>query len=218
MTNSNYNKKERLGFALVELLVAMAIFSLVATAVYATLYTSIKAYHRTQAELGSNQDIQQILDRLSNELRNCLNKVYPEEDRAAFKADAHSLSFYALKDVYSQSGLKKTITKFSYRFDNGKLFKKTQIDKDVFLGGEDFEEEELLDDIQSLTFEYMYFKKVYSEGEDPYEWKTDWDEKFNIPRAVRVKLDKIAPNGGPGINIIRHIYLTRGVVEAQKLE
>lgn len=216
MTNSNYSKKERLGFTLIELLVAMAIFGLVATVVYTTLYTSIKAYHRTQAELGLNQDVQQILDRLSKELRNCHSDAYQEEDKGGFRADAHSLSFYAIKDIYFQSGYEKSIARFSYRFENGKLLKKSQVDKDVFGQGEDFEEEELLKDIQSLTFEYLYFKKVYNEGEYPYEWKTEWDQKFNIPRAVRIKIVKVAPKDNLSINIIRHIYLPQGVVEVQK--
>ena len=86
------------GFALIELLVAISIFAVVVTVVYTTLYTGVKAYQRTQIELILNQEINQIFDKLSVELRNCNDASYNEtEDWGGFRGDAQSISFFTIK-------------------------------------------------------------------------------------------------------------------------
>lgn len=204
-------------FVLIELLVAVAIFGVVATIVSTTLYTSIKAYYRTQAELNLNQEINQILERLSVELKNCYDAEYDEEqDKGGFIADSSSLSFFTIKDIYSPGDARKSLARFSYRFEEGKLFKKSQIDEQAFLDQANFLEDELLSDIQSLTFEYLYFKKTYSEGEYPYEWKTEWIDKTIIPRGVRIKITKIDSKENISIEVERCIYLAQGEADAQE--
>ncbi|MFH1621947.1 MAG: prepilin-type N-terminal cleavage/methylation domain-containing protein [Candidatus Omnitrophota bacterium] len=206
----------RAGFALVELLVAISIFSVVMTVVYATLYTSIKAYHRTQGELRLNREVNQILDRLSLELRNCYDAEYDaENDKGGFLADAQSLDFFTIQNIYSQEDFRKTLARFSYNFRDNKLFKKTQVDKDAFLNEVDFPEEELISDIQELIFSYLYFKSERLEKEFEYEWKPEWIDKSRVPRGIRIELVRYDPYNEISLSLKRYIFIQQGEIGTQ---
>jgi type II secretion system protein J len=209
-------KTQNNAFALVELLVAIAIFAVIITVVYTTLYTSVKAYQRTQRELELNQEISQVLDKLSVELRNCYDAEYnEEEDSGGFIADAQSMSFFTIQNIYSQEALRKSLARISYSFDDTSLFKKIQIDEDVFMDEDNFNEEELISGIQDFNIEYLYFKKEFFEDEYKYEWKEQWSDKALVPKGIRVKLARHDPKNNISINFERYIYIEQGEIGVQ---
>jgi type II secretion system protein J len=195
------------GFALIELLVAISIFAVIATVVYTTLYTSLKAHNRTQNELKINQEINQVLDKLSAELRNCYDAEYnEEEDKGGFVASVQDISFFTIQNVYSQGNPQKLLARVNYNFSNGKLFKKIQLDEDAFLDPGNFQQEELLADIQELNFSYLYL----SEGEAQYEWKDQWQDKSAIPKAVKMHIKRHDPDSDTSVTLNRYILLMQG--------
>jgi prepilin-type N-terminal cleavage/methylation domain-containing protein len=219
MTRLCYFKKTKSSFALVELLVAISIFGVVATVVYTTLYTSIKAYHKTQGQLRLNQEINQVLDRLSGELRNCYGADYNEDqDKGGFIADSQNMAFFTIQNTYTQGSFKKLLARLTYSFENGKLFKKIQSDDEAFLEDSDFQVEELLSDIQDLKLEYLYFKKTFMEGEYPYEWKSEWFDvdKDLVPKGVKIEITLHDPQTNMDISLKRYIFLTQGEIPTQQ--
>jgi prepilin-type N-terminal cleavage/methylation domain-containing protein len=189
----DYSKKIKSSFALIELLVAVAIFGVVASTVYTALYTGINVYHRAKTELGLNQEVNQILDRLSLELRNCYDAEYDEgRDSSRFIGQERNLSFFTMKDIYTKDGLNKTIARCSYRFSEGKLLKQTKIGVDALADNQDIEEEELMAGI-SLLFSNTSILKIFEEGEYPYEWKSEWQDKMLIPAGIKVEMVKLDP-------------------------
>lgn len=205
------------GFALVELLVAVSIFAVVITVVYTTLYTAIKTYHRAQRELRINQEINQLLDRLSMELRNCYDSEYvKEEERYGFIGGAQSVSFFTIQNVYSESGIRKLLARIKYNFANEKLFKKLQLDENVFLDEGNFQEEELISDIKELSLQYLYFKRVYLEGEYKYEWLSEWTDKSLIPKGIRINITRYDPETNMSVSFKRNILLEQGQVGVQE--
>lgn len=216
MFKDNYSQKSQSAFALIELLVAMAIFAIVSTVVYTTLYTGIKAYQRTQIELTLNKEVNRVLDRLSVELRNCYDAEYvEEEDEGGFIADAQSLSFFTIQNDYSQGDFRKSLARFSYSFRDGKLFKKSQVDKNAFLSAENFPEQELLSDIHSLDFQYLYFKKTYNEREYSYEWKSEWLDRSLVPYGIKVEIVKLDLKENIQVSLKRCILMLQGEIDAQ---
>ena len=200
------------GFALIELLVAISIFAVVITVVYTTLYTGLKAYHRTQGELRLNQEINQVLDKLSVELKNCYDAEYNvEEDKGGFVADSQNLSFFTIQNTYSQGSFKKLLARITYKFIEGTLFKKVQLDEDAFLEEGDFKEEELISDIEALSFQYLYSKE---EGES--EWKPEWSDKSHIPKGVKIEITRYDPKIDISVNLKRYIFLIQGQVVVQE--
>ncbi len=204
------------GFALVELLVAIAIFAIVITVVYTTFYTGIKAYHKAQAQLRLNQEINQILDKLSIELRNCYDEEYDEEeDAGGFIGEAQSLSFFTIQNVYSQGSIKKLLARITYSFSEEKLFKKIQLDENTFLDESGFNLEELISDIKELSFQYLYFKKTFLEGEYPYEWKSQWTDKSLVPEGVKIEITRYDAESDNSVSLKRNILLRQGEIGVQ---
>lgn len=204
--------KSLTGFALIELLVAISIFAVVVTVVYTTLYTGLKAYHRTQGELRLHQEINQILDKLSVELRNCYDAEYnEEEDKGGFVADSQNISFFTIQNTYSQGSFKKLLARLTYNFIEGTLFKKVQLDEDAFLEEGDFQEEELISDIQELSFEYLY-----SGEEGEFEWKSEWSDKSLIPKGVKIEITRYEPEKDISLNLNRYIFLMQGQIATQE--
>lgn len=212
----NIHKLPKSAFALIELLVAISIFATVITVVYSTLFISLKIYQRTQRELRLTQDINKVLDKLSKELRNCYDAEYNEqEDEGGFIADAQRLSFFTIQNVYSQGSFKKTLARISYSFNEEKLLKKTQRDKDAFLDESDSKEEELISGIQSFKIEYLYFKKVFFTEDYKYEWKPGWAEKSLIPQGIRIEIVKLDPKYNISVAYKRYIFIQQGEVGVQ---
>ncbi|MFC1646231.1 type II secretion system protein J [Candidatus Omnitrophota bacterium] len=210
--------KKLTGFALIELLVAISIFSIVITVVYTTLFISLKTYHRTQRELRLTQDINKVLDKLSMELRNCYDAEYKEqEDKGGFIADAQRVSFFTIQNVYSQGSFEKTLARISYSFSDGKLLKKTQRDKEAFLDESDFKEEELISGVQSFKIEYLYFKKAFFQEDYKYEWKSEWVDKSQIPQGIRIEIVKLDPKYNINAAYKRYIFIQQGEVGVQDL-
>ncbi len=196
--------KERLAFVLIELLVAISIFVVVASAVYTTLYVGIRSYKATQKETRLNQKLNHVLDRLSVELRNCYDADYNKEDNSGgFIGDSGSISFFTIKDVYRGDNFQKMLARITYNFKEGRLFKKTQLDKDAFLDSSDFEEKEILSGIKELNFKYLYFK----EAQNSYEWRSKWPNKSIIPQGIVIEINL---DGSPMLK--RYIYLAQGEI------
>ena len=216
MPKESCPKKLKRSFVLVELLVAVSIFAVVVSVVYATLYTGIKAYSRIQRELRLNQEVNQILDRLSAELRNCYDAEYnAEDDRGGFIGNNQNLSFFTIQNVYSNGGLKKLLSRPTYSFKDGALFKKIQLDGDIFLDEESFQEEELISDIGELSFEYLYSKSGYFPEEFEYEWKPEWLDKSLIPKGVKIKITRYDTQADISLSLERYILLLQGEVAVQ---
>ncbi|MDD5005124.1 MAG: prepilin-type N-terminal cleavage/methylation domain-containing protein [Candidatus Omnitrophica bacterium] len=211
-----YLNRQRLSFALIELLIAIAIFAVIVTVIYITLYSGMKAYHKTQVQLIINQEINQVLDKLATELRNCYDAEYNKEDgRGGFIANSENISFFTIQNVYLNDGPGKLLARISYVFRDGKLFKKIQLDKDAFLDAGSFNEEELISDIKEFNFQYFYFKKVFPEGEDKYEWKSEWADKNLIPKGIKIELTRYDPKEGISVSLKRYIFLAQGEIPAQ---
>ncbi len=217
MSKENNHKISKSAFALIELLVAVSIFAIVITVVYSTLFIGIKTYHRIQAELNLNQDINRALDRLSIELRNCYDAEYNEQkEEGGFIADSQSLSFFTIQNDYSQESYPRLLARVSYSFREESLFKKSQIDKDAFLEEENFAEEELLSGIQTFSIKYLYYKKEYFEEEYKFEWKSEWIDRALVPQGISIEITKLDSENNISASLNRHIFLQQGEIGVQQ--
>jgi type II secretion system protein J len=214
MSKQNYTKKSKTALALIELLVAISIFAAVATVVYSTLFTGTNAYQRAQKELELNQETNQILDRLSTELRNCYGADYNNEtEKGGFIGEPNKISFFTIQNIYSKDTSKKVLARVGYNFKDNKLFKKLQLDKDTFLDESQFQEEELLSDIKNFNLEYLYLKRA---SETEYEWKSAWEDKSLVPKGVRVELARHDAQTNTDVSLKRYILLMQGEIPPPK--
>ena len=76
-------RKIRAGFTLLELLVAVTIFSIVAVALYSSFYAGIRILRRTQEAIKLHQNLRLVTEELSLDLRNSLLAPLKEETKTA---------------------------------------------------------------------------------------------------------------------------------------
>lgn len=211
----NNCNRYKTAFTLVELLIAISIFATVIAVVYTTLYTGLKAYHRIQAELRLNQEINQVVDKLSTELRNCYDAEYDEEkEGTGFLADANSLSFFTIQNIYLENASRKVLARVAYIFEDGTLFKKIQIDKDAFLDEGTFPKEELIGDIEECNFQYLYFESL--EEEPKFEWVSDWEHREFIPSGIKIKIKRRDVENDITVYLERYIFLNQGTISTME--
>jgi len=198
------------GFTLVEVLIACSIFAISLTVVYMTMRTSIHAYQKTQSELELYQDANNILDKVSLELRNCYSaELDKDSGEGRFLADNHNLYFFTLVNSYSKGVPINVIERINYKFMGGKLFKIIKKDEYAFSEQEPALEDSLIN-AKDVTFQYLYFVK--KTGGDSYEWKDAWLDNKMIPKGVKVKFELIDPEDNSVVHIEREIYVAQGQV------
>ena len=179
------------GFSLVELLLALAIFSVVGLAVSTTFSVGINSWRKIEGLSRKDQEARLILDRISRELRNCVSMgiksfndvnnpegydFYGEKDKLCFftsREDGISAVMYKKKTDGGSSGnlpvfsLERTSTKFT-----------TAPFKEEVAG------ESLFDLVKDVEFKYL--RKVDSE----LKWQESWigEDAINLPLAVWIKV------------------------------
>lgn len=171
----------RKGFTFIELLIALTIFSIIATSMYFTLNTGIKVWSRSNESIRENQRFRICFDIISKDLKNII--AYPP-----IKPEwgAERISFPAIVDTYEGDTVKTELVKVIFYFDDIKkgLVRVCATVKEGF--DEAYAEEKiLLDDIENLAFQYCYKIK----DEERYEWKDTWGFDDKIPRGIRIKAD-----------------------------
>lgn len=163
---------------LIEVLVAVAIFSSLSVSLYLLLRSGIVVRKRIESEYGGLQNIYLHLERIGQELRNVI--IFTQND-TGFSGSRSEVRFYSLLFDYPSSMPK--ILKISYRFRDNTLFKTVE---------EPFKEEPqktfaLCKNIKQLKFYYYYKEK---------EWKDTWENREILPKGVKIELILKGKNGG----------------------
>ena len=183
------------GFTLVELLVAVSIFSVIAVALYSTFATGLDAWKRMEQASALNQEARLALQRICLELRNALD--FPGIE---FSGQANRLSFAALVNAAGPGAEQRLqIARISYFPDDvpgtglKSLLRRQQIYPQQTAGEINAREEESDELICSvaeggLNFEYSFQGETLSEGRA--SWKDTWiyGDNNRLPLGVRVSL------------------------------
>lgn len=176
--------REKPGFTLLELILALSILSMVALIIGSGFRLGIKAWEKGESEARETQRLRALSGLISQSLKSAYpyNMKIEEEKVVVFEGDANSLLFVT-SFVETRDGGFKWV-RYSYSdgslvFTEGKLPDKNFLDKIE-------ENEEVIDsDIGEITFEYL---PSFEE-----EWQESWDLGEVIPVAVRVKIAYFQP-------------------------
>ena len=172
------------GFTLVEILIAVAIVSLILTIIYGSYASSIDTMNYTQEKMKVFSMIRLTLSRMNEELTSSFFSedgkdvmFSGEEGRIDFISSSHERIF---KD--SQEHDLSEIGYFTEAAEEGEslcLWRREDKtpDDDVLEGGE---QEQLMEGLKGIEFKYY----------DGEEWRDEWDSKEEacLPQAVKVTL------------------------------
>ena len=172
----------KLGFTLMELLLAIALFSIIAVALYSSLAAGIRVHEKGATVGGEYADLQILFNCIAQDLRSALsiNEEY-------LKEESQKLHFFSSQP---SEGGGSEIYKITYTWERegkySKLFrlKETYIDSQQDTHNEG---EEILDKMLKLNFSYGYTKKNIM-GEETFSWNDAWKEEA-LPKMVRFRVE-----------------------------
>jgi len=176
-------KKLNSGFTFIELLIALTIFSIIASGIYCTLNGALAIWQRGNSVIRDNQKIRLFFNTISQDMRNAVPYSGTEYEWADDK-----IVFTTIMTSFADKHMLGKLAKVAYYFDEGKgTLVKGYAALEEELDEKYIEEKVLLDNLKSFTFEYCY-GPLTPEGE--YEWKGEWEFEDKIPRGVKIKFTR----------------------------
>ncbi|HEY9090270.1 type II secretion system minor pseudopilin GspJ [Parasphingorhabdus sp.] len=202
MANANHNHGDSIigqaGFTLVEMMVALFVFSLLSVAGVALLRGAVNSNEVTDAKLGDMARMQRLVSLLETDLSQALPRPYRDESGervAAFVSETGSsergaLSFTRGGQSNINNKLRSNMVRVSYRVNDGEL---QRLQYEMTDGGSISEPAILLDDISGLELRFR---------DKRGQWVRDWrtERLSDLPRAVELRFDQ---NG----RSYRHVFL-----------
>jgi type II secretion system protein J len=177
-------KKNKFAITLIELIVAVTIFSVVAVAVYSTFNSGMSSYKKTEVFARLYQVSRSVLETIAQDLRNSF--PYNETD-AKFSGSNNEVSFFSLTDFITEENPHSEIAQITYRFQDGILRKLSLV------GAAVFQDETLKAPQEDFSLEVKELKFQYAQPTDEppgYVWRDNWgtEEKAKIPLGVKIDL------------------------------
>jgi len=198
--------KQKNGFTFIEILIAVLMISILATAVYATFAQGLKLWQRAGQEQPA-LEMELFLEKVISDLRNAL--LY---DSSAFSGDGRFLQFYRLaaRSVSAETGSpeEKISVPVRLRYEANPeakivLRKEESYPRILFPKTElPVQEKVVASGIGLCLFEYY----GWDEHRKIFEWRKRWIESY-LPVAVKVSLEH---GSLPGRRISRIIPLFPG--------
>lgn len=160
------------GITLIELLVAITIFSVVGVAVGSIFASGIKVWRRAEGLNIRQRKALLGLEKVAQELRSSLD--FPD---IGFSGEKDWLSFPLLVD--------QDIAKVTYVFDSqqGVIFREENAFRDI-LDEKEGERKGFLPSVSGLSLSYWFFDG----DEEEYRWRDSWSEEEGIPLAIKIEL------------------------------
>ena len=187
------------GFTLLELLISIAILSLVLVMIYGTLSMGSRAWEKGEEDIEKTQRMRVVMNLLSREIKSTFPyKVTPSEldthkEFYAFEGKKDSVSFVSTVPL---KGGRRGLSWLSFWVEGEEglvVVERDALRSDIFKerNSIDKDEIEVLDsNITSMKLEYYELKSGKEEGEGEGEWKEHWDaeKEGTLPHAVKIEL------------------------------
>lgn len=174
--------RNRRGFTFIEMLLAIAIFSFIATGLYGALRSGYKLWNRSDENSRTHQNWRSFDIHVTRDLRNALD--YSED--LPFEASDKKMSYMTLVADYRGGHAGSRLTRVIYEVDDADnvLLRKVA---DVSAGfDEKFARAARLADLEGnlkgLRFDYCY----YDESSEDCEWIPEWEAK-QPPKLIRIQ-------------------------------
>ena len=178
---------------LIELLVTMAILSVISMAIYGSLNSGLKIWKRVNQQM-AHEDLDIFFDRFGHDLRNCASF-----NGIPFTGTNERVEFPTI--VHSPRWAGNVIGRVIYVYDpQAKTLTRVQQDFSQIYSGEESSKTQPIPDLGSVKFRYYIYDKETKE----YSWHEDFLEGV-FPTAVRIELE--LGNGAQAQNFTRTISI-----------
>lgn len=201
------------GFTLLEVLVAVTVFSFLVTALYSSLDLGIRSW---QAGAGENEELEE--SRIANRfLRKYLEAAVPvlvsesNEVRPFFRGVEQELRFISDMPAHlGYGGLYQIRLSLQDQGERSRLIVTRRLLHSELIGeaGPGIEDESILvDDIDS--FSLSYFGK--RPGEEQARWHSDWTGQSSMPSLIRIRITANGNGAWPDVLVHPPTGVTRSI-------
>lgn len=171
------NRKSKIAFTLVELLLVSAMLGIISLAIFATFNSGIKIWQRLNTTL-PEEDLDIFFDKFGTDLRNSFGFKYMN-----FIGTADKIEFATL--VNSSRLNKRTVGLVTYSYDPmTEVLDREEKDFSQIYNDEEGIITLSLKNVASLGFQYYF----YDEERREYLWDDEW-RKEKLPLAIRISLE-----------------------------
>src|SRR3989338_7576018 len=109
------------GFTIIELLIALSIFAVIAVTLYSTFFAGISVWKRSEDKSGTYQDIRVVFDDIARDLKNMVYFTKEKESAYVFVGMPKKVIFMTLEEYATESMESgKEVARVSYSFDDTK--------------------------------------------------------------------------------------------------
>lgn len=196
--NKNERKNCTRGFTLIEILIALAIFSLVGSVIVSVFNKGVFAWKKDYKEDSLHQKARLSLELIAAELRNMCSfkpiEFEGESSSIAFASHGSGKKEDALCRIeYYFDTLEKSL-KRNYRNVNHLYSHKQGIDEKLISGVDDF-----------------HIQYAYLDYNTDIIWEDTWEEKDVLPAGVRINIS-LSDEEGESIRFSKTVHIPIGVV------
>lgn len=184
------NKKHKfpsckIGFTLVETVIAISLFSVLAISAYGSFRGGFLAYQKIENQLGKEYELNRLIRDLRKELRNAL--YYAE---VPFEGETDTLKFPTRLKRYKDKKFEESLYSVSYKL-RGKTLERLE-EKLVKRFTRDEPVKETL-----LSFETFRFQYAYKKQNGSIEWRNEWARNpyLGLPKGIRIILKEVSKKG-----------------------
>ena len=198
------------GFTLLEVLIALVLFSFILMMLYGNLYSGGRSWRAGEIQARENDDKRLILSFIRRQVGEAMPmiQVDKQEERVMFQGDDSSLQFvshlpahHAGSGIYS---LKLAVTQDELVLKYLPLTRdKTLFDEGIFFNAEEIS---LLKNIRAIDLDYFGRDSVEAEP----SWYDGWDNKERLPELMRFQVVADRHDPWPALLIALRSQAVRG--------
>lgn len=170
-----------LGFTMIEMVIALSLFTVVVVSAYGAFRSGFVAYQRIESQLGRRHELDMLVRQIGSELRNALYYA-----PVPFEGKSDKIQFPARLWRYDSDQLTEDLYQVTYQFRDGHLMRSEQKLKQEFSQDRNPEAESLIP-LTGCKFQFAYKLR---DGE--LVWKNELLDKpyQGLPRAIRVLIQE----------------------------
>ncbi|MEW6407070.1 MAG: prepilin-type N-terminal cleavage/methylation domain-containing protein [Patescibacteria group bacterium] len=157
------------GFTLVELLIGLTIFCILAVTIFGAFRSGILSWDKIESRLNEEQNMVTLFSILEREIHNLVE--YKEKP---FFGTKDHINFYTIKNIEEDGVCLNYIYNISYSIQNSDLIK-----TEARLGNFHKEKYMKLLRIKQVNFKY------FSGG----EWNNEWRDKEVLPKIIKIEIE-----------------------------
>lgn len=193
------------GFTLLELLIAVTIFSIVAIAIYSSFNVGIRTWRKAENSYKVRQEARHALNTIGRELRCAINST-----AMPFEGSSNYVSFCRTMKVSNpQGGYSEGIFEITYTFEaEDKAVYYILQTYEEYAKGETGTKSLLASGVLDFKLQYVYLDL------DKVVWKDEWKkEELNIPLGVKVSLSYPSQSEGQVVEYSETFFIPTGTLK-----